>query len=96
LTRWNQVAISKTDVEFHNRPFITTLRKRKPTGDSLLRGQDPNKIYLGKRVIVIGGTSYKSYKGTVKSTNPDGHAWVELDARQQQVVKFSLKSLALL
>lgn len=88
--------VPKTDVEFHNRPFITTLRKRKPIGDSLLRGQDPNKIYLGKRVVVVGGTSYKAYRGTIKTTNPDGYAWVELDARQQQVVKFALEGLALL
>ena len=83
-------------MEFHNRPFITTLRKRKPTRDSLLCGQDPNKIYIRKQVAVIGGMSYKSYRGTVKSTNPDGHACIELDARQQQVVKFPLESLALL
>jgi hypothetical protein len=32
----------------------------------------------------------------IKTTNPDGYAWVELEARQQQVVKFSLENLALL
>lgn len=90
------MTIPKADIEFHNRPFITALRKRKPTDDFLLRGRDPNKIYHGKRVIVIGDTPYKSYKGTIKSTNPEGFAWVELEARQQQVVKFRLESLALL
>ena len=61
-----------------------------------MKGYDPNKIYHGKRVIVVGETPYKSYKGIIKSTNPDGLAWVELEARQQQVVKFALESLALL
>lgn len=64
--------------------------------DYILQGQDPNKIYHGKRVIMLGDMPYKSYKGTIKTTNPDGYAWVELEACQQQVVKFSLENLALL
>lgn len=96
MTERKQVVIAKTDIGFHNKPFITTLRRRKPTEDYILRGQDPNKIYHGKRVIVVGDTPYKSYKGMIKTTNPDGYAWVELEARQQQVVKFYLENLALL
>lgn len=91
-----QASVSKADVEFHNRPFITTLRRRKPFTGPLLAGRDPNRIYHGKRVVVIGGTHYKSYKGIVKDTHPDGQAWVELEARQQQIVKFPLENLALL
>lgn len=80
----------------YNRPFVTTLRNRKPTTGPLLQGRDPNRIYHGKRVIVIGGSHYKSYKGIIKDTNPDGQAWVELEARQQDTIRFSLENLALL
>jgi len=59
-------------------------------------GDDLNKIYHGKRVVVVGGNSYKSYKGIVKNTNVKGYAWVELEARLQQHVKISLNYLALL
>ena len=90
-----QVSISKANLEFHKQPFITALRRRKPTNSTLLRGLDPNWIYHGKRVIIIGETHYKSYKGIIKHTNPDGHAWVELEAQQQQV-KLPLENLALL
>jgi ribosomal protein L24 len=91
-----QASVSKTDVEFYNRPFMTTLRRRKPTAGPLLHGRDPNRIYHGKRVVVIGGTHYKSYNGIIKDTSPDGHAWVELEALQQQVVRLPLENLALL
>jgi len=86
----------KTEVELYNRPFITTLKRRKATIGTSLGGQDPNKIYHGKRVIVIGDSHFKSYKGSIKYTNPDRQAWVELEARQQQIVQFSLENLALL
>jgi len=64
---------------------------------------DPNRIHIGKRVIVVGGTGgsvearhYKSYKGTIKNTNPAGAVWVELDALNQKVIQFALSDLALL
>jgi len=60
------------------------------------QGHDPNKIYRGKRVVVVGGNRYKAYRGVIKDTTLEGYAWVELDARLQQPEKFSLDGLALL
>ena len=64
---------------------------------------DPNRVHIGKRVIVVGGIGgsaearhHKSYKGTIKNTNPAGAVWVELDALNQKVIQFTLSDLALL
>ena len=64
---------------------------------------DPNHVHIGKRVMVVGGIggsadarNYKSYKGTIKNTNPAGAVWVELDALSQKVIQFALSDLALL
>jgi len=61
---------------------------------------DPNRVHIGKRVMVVGGTAearhYKSYKGTIKDTNLAGAVWVELDALNQKVIQFVLSDLALL
>jgi len=64
---------------------------------------DPNRVHIGKRVIVVGGIGgsaearhYKSYKGTIKNMNPAGAVWVELNALNQKVVQFTLSDLALL
>jgi len=64
---------------------------------------DPNRVHIGKRVMVVGGIEgttnarhYKSYKGTIKNTNPAGGVWVELDALNQRVIQFVLSDLALL
>jgi len=46
--------------------------------------------------MVVGRHQYKSYKGTIKITNPAGDAWVELDALQQKMVQLTLSDLALL
>lgn len=91
-----QVSVKKSDVIFYNSPFITTLRKRTVVGDIKSRGHDPNKIYRGKRVIVVGGNSYKGYKGIIKDTTLEGYAWVELDVRLQQPEKISLNGLTFL
>jgi len=64
---------------------------------------DPNRVHIGKRVMVVGGTGgngeakhYKSYKGTIKNTNPAGAIRVELNALNQKVMQFTLSDLALL
>ncbi len=91
----DQVCIQKGDVELYSSPFVTTLRKQ--TEDiPLPRGQDPNKAYHEKRIIIVGETHYKSYKGIVKNTNLDGYAWVQLEARQQETVKIPISQIALL
>jgi hypothetical protein len=91
-----QASIKKSDIGFYNSPFLTTLRKRTVSRDDKLH-DDPNKIYHGKRVIVVGGHRYKTYKGYIKNTNIEGYAWVELDALfQNQLEKISLDSLAFL
>ena len=46
--------------------------------------------------MVVGRHQYKSYKGTIKITNPTGDAWVELEALQQKMVQVTLHDLALL
>jgi hypothetical protein len=93
-----QISSAMADIEFFSPPFILTLRRRTQRHLSDLKGEDPNKIYVGKRVMVVGRHQYKSYKGTIKTTHPAGDAWVELDALygQQKVIKFTLCDLALL
>lgn len=46
--------------------------------------------------MVVGRHQFKSYKGTIKITNPAGDAWVEVDALQQKLVQLTLSDLALL
>lgn len=94
--RNSKVSVKQSDIAFYNNPFITTLRKRTPVGNIKSQGDDPNKIYHGKRVVVVGGNVYKSYRGIIKDTNVEGYAWVELDARLQHLEKISLDGLALL
>ena len=64
---------------------------------------DPNRVHIGKRVMVVGGIGgnadarhYKSYKGTIKNTSLAGAVWVELDALGQKVIQLALSDLALL
>ena len=96
VDKFLQASIKKSDIGFYNSPFLTTLRKRTIARDVKFR-DDPNKIYHGKRVIVVGGHRYKTYKGYIKNTNIEGYAWVELDALfQNQLEKISLDSLAFL
>jgi transcription elongation factor len=96
INKDKQASIKKTDIEFYNSPFITTLRKRSAANDIKFGQDDPNKIYHGKRVIIVGGNRYKGYKGIIKHTNLKGYAWVELEARLQQLEKISLNCLAIL
>lgn len=73
-----------------------TLRPRTSKG-SKLGPKNPNAIYIGKRVIAVGEKNHwKGYKGRIKDTDPSGNAWVELDARQQEVQQFKIKQLAFL
>jgi len=84
-------------VAFYNSDFIlTTLRPRTSEG-SKLGPKNPNAVYIGKRVIAVGlSNHWKSYKGRIKDTDPAGNAWVELDARQQQVQRIKIDKLAFL
>ena len=91
-----QISVTMVDIEFFSPPFIQTLRRRAQRNLSSLKGEDPNKIFIGKWIMVVGRHQYKSYKGTIKITNPAGDAWVKLDALQQKMVKLTLCDLALL
>ena len=93
----SQVDVSHTQIEFYSSDFIvTTLRPRRSKG-SKLGAKNPNAVYIGKRVIAVGmNNHWKGYKGRIKDTNPSGDAWVELDARQQQVQQFKINQLAFL
>lgn len=70
------------DAEFHEDDFITTtLRPRKASARRHNLGpKDPNSVYIGKSVIIVDRNHFKGYKGLIKDTSPDGHAWVELEA----------------
>ncbi len=61
-----------------------------------LGGENPNDVYNSQRVIVIGNHQFKGYKGLIKSTTPDGYAFMELDSRLQQRYKIKLLDLACL
>lgn len=44
--------------------------------------------------MVVGTHELKGYKGVIKSTTPDGYAFVQLDTRLQQNIKLNLADLA--
>jgi hypothetical protein len=93
-----QVDISILDVEFYTPPHHIALQPRNPHPKwGRLGDRNPNDIYCGKRIIVNARHDFKGYKGTIKTTTPDGDAFVELDSRLQYTnYKFSLLDLALL
>jgi len=93
----SQIDVLNIQVAFYNSDFIlTTLRPRTSEG-SKLGPKNPNAVYIGKRVIAVGlSNHWKSYKGRIKDTDPAGNAWVELDARQQQVQRIKIDKLAFL
>jgi len=64
-------------------------------GGKRLGGRDPNDVYIGKRVKVVGGNHYKGYEGLIKTTTPSGVAWVELTARLQTRVEIPISNLAI-
>jgi hypothetical protein len=103
LISFFQVCVSRTEIEFYSTPFVTTLRCQIAAGSLSMKEINPNRVHIGKRVMVVGGVEgntdarhYKSYKGTIKNTNPAGAIWVELDALNQKVIQFTLSDLALL
>ncbi|KAF8960609.1 hypothetical protein BDZ97DRAFT_1921993 [Flammula alnicola] len=92
-----EFTVSSGQVVFYSSDFVaTTLRPRNPKLRNQLGGKDPNGVYKGKRVIVIGSHAWKGYKGLIKDTSPLGKAWVELEACLQRVVELSLGDLAFL
>ena len=64
-------------------------------GGERLGGQDPNEVYIRKRVMVVGASPYKGYKGLIKTTTPNGTARVELDARLHSCVEVEISHLAI-
>ena len=44
--------------------------------------------------MVIGNHELKGYKGYIKSTTIDGHAFLQLDTRLQKNIKVRLSDLA--
>jgi len=64
-------------------------------GGERLGGRDPNEVYIGKRVTVVGASPYKGYKGLIKTTTPNGMARVELDARLHSCVDVQISHLAI-
>ena len=70
------------DLVFHDDdPTTTTLRPRQERRRWCPLGpRDPNQVYIGKDVVVINKSRWKGYRGIIKSTSPDGLAWVELQA----------------
>lgn len=86
------------DVEFHSPMRTIALQPRNPHPKwGRLGDRNPNDLYIGKRIVVIAKHNMKGYMGTIKTTTPDGEAYVELVARlQYSNMKFSLLDLALL
>ena len=93
----SQINVLHIQVAFYNSDLIfTTLRPRTSKGYKL-GPKNPNAVYIGKRVIAVGILNHwKGYKGRIKDTDPAGNAWVELDARQQQVRQMKIEHLAFL
>lgn len=88
------------DAEFHDDDFITTtLRPRKPrVRKHNLGPKDPNRVYIGKHVIVVSRNHFKGYKGLIKDTMPNGCAQVELEATliaHNRIQVFKIEQLAM-
>ena len=97
LTSHMQATVSMTDVEFHSPDCIIALQPREQCPKwGQLGERNPNDVYTSKRVMVIGNHELKGYKGLIKSTTPDGHAFLQLDTRLQQTVRVKLMDLACL
>ena len=92
-----QVTVSMVDVEFHSSGAIIGLKPREPYPKwGKLGDRNPNDVYTAKRVMVIGSHELKGYKGFIKSTTPDGYAFLQLDTRLQQSTAVKLVDLACL
>ncbi len=97
LTSHIQATVSMMDVEFHGSDGIIALKPREQCPKwGKLGERNPNDVYISKRVMVIGNHELKGYKGLIKSTTPDGYAFLQLDTRLQQAVRVKLMDLACL
>ncbi|KAJ3503180.1 hypothetical protein NLJ89_g8551 [Agrocybe chaxingu] len=90
------ITVGLHQLQLYSSPIHTRLRRRHRL-PWLPNQKDPNAIYIGKRIQVVGKSVYKGYKGSIKNTNAKGTAWVELDARMGQgLVSCCLRDLAIL
>ena len=96
LTSHLQVSVAKSDLEFHTTGIVGLRPRAEYAKWGNLGSKNPNDVYNSKRVIVIGNHQLKGYKGFIKSTTPDGYAFLELDSRLQQRYKVNLLDLACL
>ncbi len=76
----SQVNVAKSHVEFYSLEQGISLRPRvgHPKWANL-GDQNPNDVFKSMRVVVIGNHEWKGYKGFIKSTTPDGYAFLQLD-----------------
>lgn len=95
ITIRSQVNVARSHVEFYSQELGIGLRPlvRHP---KWLGEQNPNDVFNSKRVRVIGHHEWKGYKGIIKSTTPDGYAFVQLDTHLQKSLKVELTHLACL
>ncbi|KAF8199073.1 hypothetical protein BJ912DRAFT_687982 [Pholiota molesta] len=98
LEKQIEVNVSKADVEFHSPKHSISLKPRDGYPNWAKLGErNANDVYIGKRVMVIARNAMKGYRGVIKSTTPDGCAFVELDALLRQAnLKVKLLSLTCL
>ncbi|KAF9474831.1 hypothetical protein BDN70DRAFT_815019 [Pholiota conissans] len=76
-----EVNVSVTEVAFSSATHIVGLQPRGEYSKwGKLGERNPNDVYIGKRVMIIGSHQLKGYKGGIKTTTPEGDAFVELDA----------------
>jgi len=55
---------------------------------------NPNQIFVGKKVMVIGAHDLKGSTGVIKDTTPEGHAFLQMDIfNRPRLEKFSLQEL---
>ncbi|KAH9475476.1 hypothetical protein JR316_0012587 [Psilocybe cubensis] len=95
LVNESEVSVRSELLEFFEEAAQIALRPlKRHKGD--IGPRDPNNIYNGKSVAVSGLHSEKGYHGIIKHTHPDGHADVELEAKQQRLQRFPLHDLIIL
>ena len=95
ITVHSQVNVAKSHVEFYSQEQGISLRPRvaHPKWANLSE-QNPNDVFNSMHVVVIGNHEWKGYKGFIKSTTPDGYAFLQLDTHLQRSLKVNLNHLA--
>jgi len=108
LNSKSQIVVNSRDVAFYDTD-VRLANLNKVLNNLEIRARDfkkqlrlakrgnPNKVYVGKRVMVVGKQTLKGYKGVILDVSLDGMASLALDGRGKSYQKpMALDNLRLL